>query len=326
MNYLMPEARRAVDALLGDRGRGQGDTSILFGLSGTGKTTLSADPKRRLIGDDEHCWSDAGHLQHRGRLLRQGHQPVGRERSPISSGALRFGAVLENVVFDARLARSTTPTSRSPRTRAAPTRSSTSRTPRSRASAATRRNVIFLTCDAFGVLPPVSRLTPAQAMYHFISGYTAKVAGTEDRGERAEGDVLALLRRAVPGLASGQVRRAAGRAARTHEAQTWLVNTGWTGGRYGVGSRMKLSYTRAIIDAIHSGDLADAETTRIPLFGLAVPTVPGRAAGDPVPRTPGRTRRPTTSWPRSGSRPCSRKLPAVRGRRAAGGRAGGSRP
>ena len=155
-----------------------GASSLLFGLSGTGKTTLSADPKRHLIGDDEHCWSDDGIFNIEGGCYAKAIN-LTPENEPDIFQALRFGAVLENVVLDDDRTRRLTPTRASRRTRAARIRSSSSTTRRSPASPGHPTDVIFLTCDAFGVLPPVSALSPAQAMYHFISGYTAKVAGTE---------------------------------------------------------------------------------------------------------------------------------------------------
>ena len=270
MNHLMPG--RGVLSMHCSATEGEdGDTSILFGLSGTGKTTLSADPKRRLIGDDEHCWTDEGIFNIEGGCYAKVID-LTEEAEPDIFRALSFGAVLENVVYD-------------PQTREVDY-TDTSITTNTRGSypiehienakipciGGQPKNVIFLTCDAFGVLPPVSRLTPEQAMYHFISGYTAKVAGTEMGVTDPEatfspcfgGPFLVWHPARYAELLADRIRR--------HDADVWLVNTGWSGGGFGVGSRMKLRYTRAIIDAIHSGDLKDVETVVDPVFGVAVPT------------------------------------------------------
>ena len=243
----------------------------MFGLSGTGKTTLSADPKRSLIGDDEHCWSDDGVFNIEGGCYAKAIY-LSRESEPEIFQALRFGAVLENVVYD-------NPhhhvdfddTSITQNTRGAyPIEFVTNA--RIPCVAGHPTDVIFLTCDAFGVLPPVSRLTPEQAMYHFINGYTAKVAGTEVGVKEPQvtfspcfgGPFLVWHPQKYADLLADRIR--------THNANVWLVNTGWSGGPYGVGSRMKLSFTRAIIDAIHAGQLADAPTIIDPIFGLHVVT------------------------------------------------------
>jgi phosphoenolpyruvate carboxykinase (ATP) len=266
MNYSMPRRGALSMHCSANEGPG-GDVSLFFGLSGTGKTTLSSDPRRRLIGDDEHAWSDAGIFNIEGGCyakcigLREAYEPQIHR-------AIRFGAVLENVVFD-------------PETRI-PDYDDSSITENTRACYPIEyidgaivpcvgghpRNIIFLTCDAFGVLPPVSRLTPAQAMYHFLSGYTAKVAGTEVGVAEPQVTFSACFGAAF--LVLHPVRYAEMLAERLerHQADAWLVNTGWTGGPYGVGSRIKLSTTRAIIDAIHDGSLKVAPTVEHPIFGL----------------------------------------------------------
>ncbi len=270
MNHLMP-GRGVLSMHCSATEGDDGDTSILFGLSGTGKTTLSADPKRRLIGDDEHCWTDEGVFNIEGGCYAKVID-LSEEAEPDIFRALRFGAVLENVVYD-------------PATREVDY-ADTSITTNTRGSypieyienakipciAGQPGNVIFLTCDAFGVLPPVSRLTPEQAMYHFISGYTAKVAGTEMGVTDPEatfspcfgGPFLVWHPARYAELLADRIRK--------HDAAVWLVNTGWSGGGFGVGSRMKLAYTRAIIDAIHAGELKDVETVTEPVFGVEVPT------------------------------------------------------
>jgi phosphoenolpyruvate carboxykinase (ATP) len=246
------------------------DTSILFGLSGTGKTTLSADPKRLLIGDDEHCWTDTGVFNIEGGCYAKMIK-LSKEQEPDIWNAIAFGAVLENVVFEPfSRAVDYNDTSITENTRGSYILDTI---PNAKLPAVTGhpKNVIFLTADAFGVLPPVSKLTPAQAMYHFISGYTAKVAGTEVGVKDPEPTFSACF--GGPFLVWHPTKYAEllAEKLRKHGAQTWLVNTGWSGGAYGTGSRIKLKYTRAIVDAIHSGALASVPTVEDPVFGLAVP-------------------------------------------------------
>ncbi|MEZ4399352.1 MAG: phosphoenolpyruvate carboxykinase (ATP) [Kofleriaceae bacterium] len=271
MNYLMPKRGVLSMHCSATQARDGSDTSVLFGLSGTGKTTLSADPKRLLIGDDEHGWSDQGVFNIEGGCYAKVID-LSREQEPDIWNALQYGSVLENVVYDpisrvvdyknisiTQNTRGCYPLDVIPNAKLP-------------AVGGHPKNVIFLTCDAFGVLPPVSKLTPAQAMYHFISGYTAKVAGTEVGVKDPEATFSACF--GGPFLVWHPTKYAELLAdkLRTHGAQTWLVNTGWSGGGYGVGSRMKLSFTRAIIDAIHSGALDQASTVEDPVFGVAVPT------------------------------------------------------
>jgi phosphoenolpyruvate carboxykinase (ATP) len=270
MHYLMP--KRDVLSMHCSANQGpEGDVSIFFGLSGTGKTTLSADPARELIGDDEHCWTGEGVFNIEGGCYAKAIN-LSAEDEPQIYKAIRFGSVLENVVYD-------------PWSRAVDYRD-TKLTENTRCSYPIEfidnaklpcvgphpRNVIFLTADAFGVLPPVARLTPEQAMYHFISGYTAKVAGTEVGVKEPQATFSACF--GAPFLVWHPARYAEMLAKRLegHGAQTWLVNTGWTGGPYGVGRRMSIAHTRAILDAIHSGELAKATATPDPLFGFEVPT------------------------------------------------------
>ncbi len=270
MNYIMP--RQNVLSMHCSANEGpQGDVSVFFGLSGTGKTTLSADPHRALIGDDEHCWTDDGVFNIEGGCYAK-MIDLSAEAEPEIFGAIRYGTVLENVVLDpasrevdfhdTSITKNTRgaypiefiPNAKIPCVGGHPT------------------NVILLTCDAFGVLPPVAALTPAQAMYHFISGYTAKVAGTEVGVTDPEATFSACF--GAPFLVWHPTRYAEllAEKIRTHGARTWLVNTGWSGGAFGVGKRMKIAYTRAIIDAIHDGSLKDAPTIEDPYFGFAVPS------------------------------------------------------
>jgi len=271
MNYLMPKQNVLSMHCSATQARDGSDTSILFGLSGTGKTTLSADPKRMLIGDDEHCWSDQGTFNIEGGCYAKVIK-LSKEQEPDIWNSLSFGAVLENVVYE-----STSHlvdydnVSITENTRGSYILDSISNA-KLPAMAGHPKNVIFLTADAFGVLPPVSKLTPSQAMYHYISGYTAKVAGTEQGVKDPEPTFSACF--GGPFLVWHPTKYAEllAEKLRKHGATTWLINTGWSGGAYGTGSRIKLKYTRAIVDAIHSGALANVPTLEDPIFGLAVPT------------------------------------------------------
>jgi phosphoenolpyruvate carboxykinase (ATP) len=254
-----------------------GRSSLLFGLSGTGKTTLSADPKRHLIGDDEHCWSDDGIFNIEGGCYAKAIN-LTPESEPDIFQALRFGAVLENVVLEEDRTVDFTDTSITQNTRGAYPIEFI-RSARIPCMAGHPTDVIFLACDAFGVLPPVSSLSPAHAMYHFISGYTAKVAGTEMGVTEPQATFSPCF--GGPFLVWHPNKYAELLAARMkqHNTRVWLVNTGWSGGGFGEGGRISLKHTRAIIDAIHSGALATARTQRDPVFGFDVvaecPGVPG---------------------------------------------------
>ena len=272
MNYLMPRQGILSMHCSANVGSDEDDVSIFFGLSGTGKTTLSADPKRALVGDDEHCWHDGGIFNIEGGCYAKciNLSPVAE---PEIFNAIRYGAVLENVVYDEE----TRVVDYTKDTITQNTRCSypIEFIPNARIPALARhpKNVIFLTCDAFSVLPPVSRLTPGQAMYHFISGYTAKVAGTEVGVTEPEATFSSCF--GAPFLVWHPTRYAELLAdrMRKHDVSAWLINTGWTGGPYGEGKRMSIKHTRAIIDGIHTGDVTSAKTELDPVFGLQVPTV-----------------------------------------------------
>ena len=260
-----------------------GNSSLLFGLSGTGKTTLSADPKRHLIGDDEHCWSDDGIFNIEGGCYAKAIN-LTPENEPDIFQALRFGAVMENVVLEEDGNVDFADTSITENTRGAYPIEFI-RSAKIPCVAGHPTDVIFLTCDAFGVLPPVSALSPAHAMYHFISGYTAKVAGTEVGVNEPEatfspcfgGPFLVWHPSKYAELLAAKMKR--------HRARVWLVNTGWTGGAYGVGERISLKNTRAIIDAIHDGSLGRARIERHSVFGFdAVTECPGVPADILLPR------------------------------------------
>ncbi len=270
MNYIMPERDVLSMHCSANEGK-EGDVSLFFGLSGTGKTTLSADPNRYLIGDDEHCWTDDGVFNIEGGCYAKAID-LTREKEPEIYGAIKFGTVLENVVFDQDTHTvDYTDTSITENTRAA---YPIEYIPNAKVPCVGGhpKNIIFLTCDAFGVLPPVARLSPEQAMYHFISGYTAKVAGTEMGVTEPTATFSACFGAAFMVWHPSKYAELLAENMNKHQTKAWLVNTGWSGGSYGVGERMKLKITRAIIDAIHNGDLDEVEVVVDPRFGFEVPT------------------------------------------------------
>ncbi len=270
MNYLMPKVGVMSMHCSANEGPEEKDVSLFFGLSGTGKTTLSADPRRLLIGDDEHCWTDDGVFNIEGGCYAK---CIGlrEESEPEIYNAIRFGSVLENVIID----QSTREVDYDDVSLTQNTRCSypIEYIPNAKIPCVGGhpRNIILLTCDAFGVLPPVSRLTPEQAMYHFISGYTAKVAGTEQGVNEPTATFSACFGAAFMVWHPSRYAELLAEKIRKHESKVWLINTGWSGGPYGVGRRFSLKYTRAIIDAIHDGSLAQAETYTDPVFGVAIP-------------------------------------------------------
>jgi phosphoenolpyruvate carboxykinase (ATP) len=253
-----------------------GDVALFFGLSGTGKTTLSADPERGLIGDDEHGWSDRGVFNFEGgcyaKVIR-----LSREGEPeIFQTTRMFGTVLENVVVDPETRKvdldsaAITENTRS----SYPIHYIPNHVPGGQGGHPS--HIVFLTCDAFGVMPPIARLTPAQAMYHFLSGYTAKVAGTE-RGVTEPKDTFSACFGApfLP-LHPNTYAQLLGQKIAKHGVQCWLVNTGWTGGGFGTGQRMRLTHTRAMVRAALGGKLDKIANVTEPVFGLSVPQhVPG---------------------------------------------------
>jgi phosphoenolpyruvate carboxykinase (ATP) len=286
LNYLLP--RRGVFPMHCSANIGPaGDTALFFGLSGTGKTTLSASPERRLIGDDEHGWSDHGVFNIEGGCYAKTIH-LSREGEPQIWNAIRFGAVLENVVVD-------------PQTRQ-PNYDDDYYTENTRAAYPVDHidhcelsgmgghpaNVLFLTCDAFGVLPPLARLTPEQALYHFLSGYTAKVAGTETGVTEPQATFSTCF--AEPFLPLHPVRYAEMLRQRLqqHGSRVWLLNTGWSGGPPGVGARMKLGHTRAMVRAVLDGALEAVPLAPDPIFGVRVPEF--------CPGVPAEVLRPRAVW------------------------------
>ena len=269
-NYFVPKRGLLSMHCSATADRKTGRSSLLFGLSGTGKTTLSADPKRDLIGDDEHVWSDDGVFNIEGGCYAKAIN-LSPESEPDIFQALRFGAVLENVVLEEDRTVDFTDTAVTENTRGAyPIHFiKNARIP---CVAGHPTDVVFLTCDAFGVLPPISSLSPAQAMYHFISGYTAKVAGTEMGVKEPSATFSPCF--GGPFLVWHPSKYAELLAAKMKQtkARVWLVNTGWSGGGPGVGKRIKLAHTRGILDAVHSGAFTEATTCRDPVFGFDVVT------------------------------------------------------
>lgn len=263
-----------------------GRSSLLFGLSGTGKTTLSADPKRHLIGDDEHCWSDSGIFNIEGGCYAKAIN-LTPESEPDIFAALRFGAVLENVVLEDDRTVDFSDTTVTENTRGAYPITFV-RNARIPSVADHPTDIIFLTCDAFGVLPPVSSLTPAQAMYHFMNGYTAKVAGTEIGVKEPVATFSPCFGGPFLVWHPSKYAELLAQKIKKHGARVWLVNTGWSGGAYGVGKRIKLPATRAIVDAIHTGALDRPKTQRDPVFGFEVVTE--------CPNVPGEILSPRNTW------------------------------
>jgi len=306
MNYLMPlqpkrdlpPADRCLPLHASANIGKNDDVSIFFGLSGTGKTTLSADPKRDLIGDDEHVWHPEGVFNIEGGCYAK---CIGltREKEPEVYDAIRFGSVLENVIFDPASGHvDYDDTSLTENTRVAyPLKF----IPNARIPAKVEhhpKRIVFLTCDAFGILPPIAKLTKDQVMYHFISGYTAKVAGTEEGVKEPEATFSACF--GAPFLVWHPYVYAEMLAAKLekHDAPCYLINTGWVGGPYGVGSRCSLKYTRQLIDAIHDGTIekmSENDWETMPIFGLKVPKTG-------IKDVPKEVLRPAEAWNSNGQR------------------------
>ena len=270
MNYLLPKQGILSMHCSANIGKA-GDTALFFGLSGTGKTTLSADPNRGLIGDDEHGWSAAGIFNFEGGCYAKVINLSPESEPDIYRTTQMFGTVLENVVLD--------PATKSVKF------ADQSITENTRASYPLHfirnyveggrgghpHNVIFLTADAFGVLPPIAKLTPQQAMYYFLSGYTAKVAGTERGVSEPQPTFSACFGAAFLVLHPTRYASMLGELLREHRSNVWLINTGWSGGPYGTGKRIKLAYTRAIVNAALAGEIDDVARQVDPFFGLATP-------------------------------------------------------
>ncbi len=272
MNFMLPERGVLPMHCSANYGSDRDDCALFFGLSGTGKTTLSAEAHRTLIGDDEHGWSEDGIFNFEGGCYAKVIRLSAEGEPEIYATTRRFGTILENVVYDPLTRRIDLDDDRyTENTRASYPISHLDNVDLG-GRAGHPRNVIFLTCDAFGVLPPISRLSEPQALYHFLSGYTAKVAGTE-RGVTEPTPIFSTCFGApfMPRHPSVYAEML-GERIRAHGAHVWLINTGWTGGAYGEGSRMKLGHTRRMVHAALDGELVDAEMRIDPVFGLEVPT------------------------------------------------------
>jgi phosphoenolpyruvate carboxykinase (ATP) len=271
LNYILPHEKGVLPMHCSANIGKDGDTAIFFGLSGTGKTTLSSDPNRQLIGDDEHGWSDNTVFNFEGGCYAKTID-LSREKEPQIFDAIKFGAILENIGF---VEGTSTPDymdgSITENTRVSYPINFIENTVNP-SIGSTPKNIFFLTADAFGVLPPISRLTKEQAMYHFMSGYTAKVAGTEMGITEPTTTFSACFGKAFLPLHPAKYAKLLGEKLEGTDIKVWLINTGWTGGSYGVGSRMKLSYTRQMITAALEGKLNDVAFDTLPVFDLAIPT------------------------------------------------------
>ncbi len=287
MNYLLPKQGVMPMHCSANVGK-DGDVALFFGLSGTGKTTLSADPERSLIGDDEHGWSSEGVFNFEGGCYAKVINLSPEGEPDIYRTTQMFGTILENVVLDPATKRIRfEDQSITENTRASyPLSYIPNYVPSGRAGHP--KNVVFLTADAFGVLPPIARLTSDQAMYYFLSGYTAKVAGTERGVTEPQATFSACFGAVFLVWPPAKYAHMLGDLLEAHGSKIWLVNTGWTGGAYGVGKRMKLSYTRAIVRAALSGKLDYAEFRADPVFGLSVPTA--------IPDVPSEVLSPRRTW------------------------------
>jgi len=292
LNFILPHKKNVLSMHCSANVGKDGDTAVFFGLSGTGKTTLSADANRNLIGDDEHGWCDEGVFNFEGGCYAKCID-LTPEKEPEIYHAIKHGAILENIAF-------------LPGTHT-PDFASTVITQNTRVSypihhienalqpsqGSNPKNIFFLTCDAFGVLPPISKLTPEQAMYHFISGYTAKVAGTEAGIEEPTTTFSACF--GAPFLPLHPVKYAnmLAEKIREHDVNVWLVNTGWTGGAYGTGSRMRLKFTRSMVTAALNGELDEVNFTEHEVFGLAMP--------NSCPNVPTELLNPQNTWSNKGA-------------------------
>jgi len=287
LNYNLPKNKNVLSMHCSANVGPQGDTSVFFGLSGTGKTTLSADPQRELVGDDEHGWSDEGLFNFEGGCYAK---CIGlrKENEPDIWAAIKPGAILENIKFFPGTSR--------------PNFNDSTITENTRVSypihhvcnhhknsvADHPTNIFFLTCDAFGILPPLSKLTPEQAMYYFISGYTAKVAGTEEGIVEPKATFSACFGAPFMPLHPNTYAKLLGEKIEKHNVNVWLVNTGWTGGPYGIGSRISLKYTRAMITAVLENQMEDISYTNFATFNFKIPSF--------CPNVPNEILHPRNSW------------------------------
>lgn len=269
MNYYLPLKGIAAMHCSANMGK-DGDTAVFFGLSGTGKTTLSADPKRFLVGDDEHGWDHDGIFNFEGGCYAKTIN-LDPKKEPEIYGAIKSGALLENVAVDSEGNVDFDNTEKTENGRVSYPIEHIPNIVKPKSVGGHPKNVIFLTCDAFGILPPVAKLTPEQTKYYFLSGYTAKVAGTERGITKPIPSFSACFGAAFLLLHPIRYAKELIRKMEQHGSTAWLVNTGWIGGPHGIGDRISLKYTRAIIDEILSGSLLDEDYETIPVFNLSVP-------------------------------------------------------
>jgi len=290
MNYYLPKQGVMSMHCSANYGRDKNDSALFFGLSGTGKTTLSSDPERTLVGDDEHGWSDDGIFNFEGGCYAKVIRLDPEGEPDIYQTTRRFGTILENVVYNNDNRRVNLDDGTYTQNTRAVYPISHIDNADSAGLAGHPKNIIFLTADAFGVLPPISKLSKEQAMYHFLSGYTAKVAGTERGVTAPQPEFSACFGAPFIPLHPGKYARLLGEKIDQHGASVWLVNTGWTGGAAGGGgNRMKLAYTRRMVRAILGGELEDVETKTESFFNLAIPT---RVEG-----VPDQVLNPRDTWP-----------------------------
>lgn len=287
LNFILPHEKQVLSMHCSANTGIKGDTAIFFGLSGTGKTTLSADPARNLIGDDEHGWSEYSIFNFEGGCYAK-CVDLTSEKEPQIFNAIQFGVLLENTNYiNGTRKVNFTNIDKTENTRAAyPIYNINNAVIPSIGSLP--KNIFFLTADAFGILPPISKLTPEQAMYHFISGYTAKVAGTEAGVTEPAATFSACFGEAFLPLNPVIYAKLLGDKIKKHQVKVWLVNTGWTGGPYGVGKRIELKYTRAMINAALNGELDKVQYKEHPVFSLQMPVS--------CPNVPGQLLDPGSTW------------------------------
>ncbi len=269
MNYLLP--LRGILPMHCSANTNGENTAVFFGLSGTGKTTLSADPYRELIGDDEHGWGPNGVFNFEGGCYAKLINLKEEDEPEIFGTTMKFGSILENIIVNEEGIPDFFDTSKTQNTRGSyPIEFIENRAENSQGGHP--KNIIFLTCDAFGVLPPISKLTPSQAAYHFISGYTAKVAGTEIGVIEPTPEFSACFGEPFMPMHPGVYADLLSNKINEHNAKCWLINTGWSGGPYGIGSRIKIRFTRAMLNAAMNGDLENMEYVKDSRFGFEIPT------------------------------------------------------
>ena len=287
LNFILPHEKDTLSMHCSANIGKDGDTAVFFGLSGTGKTTLSADPDRQLIGDDEHGWADGSVFNFEGGCYAKCID-LTQEKEPQIWDAIKFGSILENINFHADTSNvDFEDKSKTENTRVSyPIHHIDNIAPGSKGT--TPNNIFFLTADAFGVLPPISKLTKGQAMYHFISGYTAKVAGTEAGITEPVTAFSACFGAPFLPLHPTKYAEMLGNKMTENNVNVWLINTGWTGGAYGIGERMSLKHTRAMITSALSGELNNVDYTTHEVFGLKMP--------DTCPNVPSEILSPKNTW------------------------------